>query len=475
MDNNILKTLSITGGTPDLRKLNRDLIISYFGHDFGLGLSVKNHGKLYENILNNIDEFPYVNMIFSDINSYLIRESDIFELTGTILTGLEELGIEINNTHNIFNELDEIFKIKEYPESSVNIVSPDFGVSRVFSRKNNISVLQYCIFIAISIFIVSVVRKVKYNESNESTESNVLIVKTKLPVSVDIMTPLWGSDNTLFPPSKEVDKLMEYYVNEDRKKYQTDTTLFFEDENLILNVDPNSNTPNLHKNALEWSKYLIDIVDPVYIWSKNDKPTINLSNKNKVFDEDELSLGFYSVRTNDLLIKERHNEDLEEMTVVNTLVHELAHKVHLDVPDVFLPCSDKGGANQGKLCKNPFRMDRNRTESFKKHISSKFDEAKSVLYLGNKSETMSPDSAKIYMKLNLDLRIEKIYDNSMKSGKYPDDIREYFYSLTDHFEFWAEASTSFIVGNYDHFQSKEWIKINDPALYDLLEEVYSGK
>ena len=63
----------------------------------------------------------------------------------------------------------------------------------------------------------------------------------------------------------------------------------------------------------------------------------------------------------------------------------------------------------------------------------------------------------------------------MKSGKYPDDIREYFYSLTDHFEFWAEASTSFIVGNYDHFQNKEWIKINDPDLYSLLEEVYSGK
>jgi len=43
------------------------------------------------------------------------------------------------------------------------------------------------------------------------------------------------------------------------------------------------------------------------------------------------------------------------------------------------------------------------------------------------------------------------------------------------FEFWAEASTSFIVGNYDHFQNKEWIKINDPDLYSLLEEVYSGK
>jgi len=468
MKNNILKTLSKTGGPPDLRKINRDLIISYFGNDFGLGLSVKHHGNLYENILNNIDQFPYVKMIFSDINSYLIGESDIFELTGTILIGLEELGIKVNNTDNIFKQMDKIFEIKEYPESSVNIVSSDFGVSRVYKRKN-ISVLQYSIFIAISIFIVSLVTKGKYKESK------IQVINYKLPVAVDIMTPLWESDNTLLTPSKEVDKLMEYYVNQDRKKYQTDTKLFFEDDKLTLNVDPNSNTPNLHKNALEWSQHIIDIVDPVYIWSKNDKPTINLSNKNKVFDADELSLGFYSVRTNDLLIKERHNEDLDEMTVVNTLVHEIAHKVHLDVPDVFLPCSDKGGANKGKLCKNPFRMDRNRTESFKKHISSKFDEAKSVLYLGNVSQTMSPDSAKIYMKLNLDLRIEKVYDNSMKSGKYPDDIREYFYSLTDHFEFWAEASTSFIVGNYDHFQSKEWIHINDPDLYSLLEEVYSGK
>jgi len=466
---NILKTLSKTGGPPDLRKMNRDLIISYFGNDFGLGLSVKHHGNLYENILNNIDEFPYVKMIFSDLNSYLIGESDIFELTGTILIGLEELGIKLKNTNNIFKQMDQIFEIKEYPESSVNILSSDFGISRV-EKRNNISVLQYCIFIAISIFIASLVTsnsEYKYNESK--SKSN------KLPVAVDIMTPLWESDNTLFPPSKEVDKLMEYYVNQDRKKYQTDTTLFFEDDKLTLNVDPNSNTPNLHKNALEWSQHIIDIVDPVYIWSKNDKPTINLSNKNKVFDADELSLGFYSVRTNDLLIKERHNEDLDEMTVVKTLVHEIAHKVHLDIPDVFLPCSDKGGENKGKLCKNPFRMDRNRTESFKRHISSKFDEAKSVLYLGNVSQTMSPDSAKVYMKLNLDLRIEKVYDNSMKSGKYSDDIREYFYSLTDHFEFWAEASTSFIVGNYDHFQNKEWIKINDPGLYSLLEEVYSGK
>ena len=290
---NILKTLSKTGGPPDLRKMNRDLIISYFGNDFGLGLSVKHHGNLYENILNNIDEFPYVKMIFSDLNSYLIGESDIFELTGTILIGLEELGIKLKNTNNIFKQMDQIFEIKEYPESSVNILSSDFGISRV-EKRNNISVLQYCIFIAISIFIASLVTsnsEYKYNESK--SKSN------KLPVAVDIMTPLWESDNTLFPPSKEVDKLMEYYVNQDRKKYQTDTTLFFEDDKLTLNVDPNSNTPNLHKNALEWSQHIIDIVDPVYIWSKNDKPTINLSNKNKVFDADELSLGFYSVRTND--------------------------------------------------------------------------------------------------------------------------------------------------------------------------------
>lgn len=474
----LIEILSKTGGPPDVRRMNRDLLITYFGHDFGIGVSSFHHGRIYSKILENYSEYLVSNMIFSNLNSYMKGESDIFQLVGTILIGLEKIGVDIN-TKNILNKIDNVFENDLVAKSSVHF--QDTNVEPEQTNKKQFSVLQYCLFIVFSVFVTTLVvggvGKIEQRSQVKNTNIQPRLRMTNLPVATDIMTPLWTLDKSMFPSSSNhVDKVMYGWIDDIRKEFAAGTTQFYGNDKFTLNVNATSIKPELHASAKVWIEYMIDTIDPAYIWSQNDKPIINLSNKNKNFGDDGLALGFFHPRSNDILIKERDDEELDdEMTVIKTLIHEMSHKVHLDTPDVFIPCSDEIEQNKDRLCRNPLRIDRNRTEKAKNHISSKYDEARGVLYLGLQSENMSPDEAKIYLKLNLDLRIEKIYNRAMKSGKYPQDDRATFYSLSDHFEFWAEASTSFILEHYEHFQSREWIQENDPELFTLLQEVYSGK
>ena len=73
----------------------------------------------------------------------------------------------------------------------------------------------------------------------------------------------------------------------------------------------------------------------------------------------------------------------------------------------------------------------------------------------------------------LDVRLETIYERAKSSELY--EKYRYEYAFTNHREMWAEASASFLYAiNPRHFPDRDWIQQNDPQLYSLLTEVYSG-
>jgi len=80
------------------------------------------------------------------------------------------------------------------------------------------------------------------------------------------------------------------------------------------------------------------------------------------------------------------------------------------------------------------------------------------------------------IKSVLDQRIKDIYTKSSTSLMYRwwwKNVK-YSYAFSNHYEFWAEASESYIVGwSSSNFPDSEWIRTNDPALFKLLGDVWS--
>lgn len=113
------------------------------------------------------------------------------------------------------------------------------------------------------------------------------------------------------------------------------------------------------------------------------------------------------------------------------------------------------------------------------------DEVFAVLHLGVDGETMSYDDAIVVNKLILNMRIQHLYEQAVESPKYKSSgywNEEYVakaYWRTNYAEFWAEASAAYLVAEYlkewvtPRLPPRAWIKENDPALFSLLEEVYS--
>ena len=104
------------------------------------------------------------------------------------------------------------------------------------------------------------------------------------------------------------------------------------------------------------------------------------------------------------------------------------------------------------------------------------DEAYMILFLGIDG-TMTKREALAVMKTTIDRRIDVLFQKAKISQTYRLHARHnnHWYAFSNRFEFWAEASEAFVMDwNDDRFPSRSWINENDPDLFMLLSEVWSG-
>lgn len=105
-----------------------------------------------------------------------------------------------------------------------------------------------------------------------------------------------------------------------------------------------------------------------------------------------------------------------------------------------------------------------------------------VLYFGYRSDFLSYEEAKFIHKTILNNRIIERYEAAKTSTAWKEYLAEYG-MMTDHFEFFAEASRAWLTDRSEMmgrtkvrmiFPGREWVKKNDPRRYNLLGEFWPG-
>ena len=463
--------MNYTGGTPDLRRLVRDTMVSHLGHDFGIGISSNSHYAFFSTI-KELNVNPLVKQFLSYIQKYLNNKLDVFDLAGSISIILEEYQVkyrEKNILQHIYKSFDNVDNF--YQLSSVNLRSigdDDLILSKIDSPRLGGRVLKYSIFLVIIIFVFSL-------PGTSALDTPFPKKVAPLPIVTGGSTPWWSkleAENVFTSdgyPDTNTELFFEKYTKTIRRQHEMRTKQFHLSDNMVIRVNYQSKIvrlqPQIHKDVVKWSEYMVHIIDPAYLWSSDDKLVLNLSPKiEKGFEN---SGGYFNPNSGDIWIRD-DSETLDPLLIIQSVIHEISHKVHLDQLDIAVQCRDKPSA----LCKHRTTIHQS-SDITSDHIASKYEEAQRVLYLGMPSENMTADEAKLYIKLHLDTRIRHAYEAAVKKRIYH-GLRQYDYAMTEYKEYWAEASTSFIVGNYSRFPDRDWIKQNDRVLYDILEEVYSG-
>ena len=232
-----------------------------------------------------------------------------------------------------------------------------------------------------------------------------------------------------------------------------------------------------------WISYMLTVLNPAYapgetplkimLADVSPQPRRGLEG-----DTDyKYLLGEYQPDT-DLLFVKIHN-NFEKEDIIHTLVHEMAHRVHLERPYVALNCRR---AYAGKLVedKNAPGLCRSHgtqlgSGSSREYLMTISDAVHGIIYLGIPNDAISYDEALVYNKMILDMRIQISHENASESPVYDDYIQKYGigYAMTNYLEFWAEASVSYLYKiNKRGFPSRDWIEKNHSELYKLLREAY---
>ncbi|CAM9866147.1 unnamed protein product [Ectocarpus sp. 12 AP-2014] len=215
------------------------------------------------------------------------------------------------------------------------------------------------------------------------------------------------------------------------------------------------------KELAMWTDYVQGCVDPVLkLQPPVEQKLIILvgdSYTGPGYEGSQAAGGFYDSNYDFIFL--RGASTVTRKLAIRVLVHEMAHHIHLIKP-----------IDDHTTTTTPFRTD------WFKMVANMEDEAQILLYLGGRDAGLTYREAMYYMRSILNQRIKDIYTASSRSPAYG-WWRKYIrhsYAFTNHKEFWAEASESYIVGwSNDRFPDREWIRSNDPALYKLLGEVWS--
>ena len=168
----------------------------------------------------------------------------------------------------------------------------------------------------------------------------------------------------------------------------------------------------------------------------------------------------------------------DRIDMLLTLIHEVGHRVHM-APDFIADWNNPVPEYSFGPLKTTFIPIRNQkrtgpSEEGDAVLSAAKDEVEAVLYLGYKSERMTYDEAVWLNRKILDMRLRRAYAKAMDSNEYQDSIWAGGYWSTNYYEFWAEASVSFLVENdHEKFPPRDWIEEHDPDLFSILREVWS--
>lgn len=213
------------------------------------------------------------------------------------------------------------------------------------------------------------------------------------------------------------------------------------------------------KELAMWADYVQGCVDPVLkLQPPSEQKLIILVGDSYTGPGMMASAGgFYAPPYDFLFI--RGVGTITRPTAIRVLVHEMAHRIHNIMP-----------IDDYSIITTRFR------NNLLEMVANVEDEAHMLLYLHRKDVSLTYHEAMSVMKSVLDQRIKDIYTKSSTSPMYRwwwKNVK-YSYAFSNHYEFWAEASESYIVGwSSSNFPDREWIRTNDPALFRLLGDVWS--
>ena len=279
-------------------------------------------------------------------------------------------------------------------------------------------------------------------------------------------------------PCNLQDSLQHYYGHLMREKFQDGRIISEQDMYILMSGIADQTGNDAHDEEIKlWLEYVLRSVDPVYV-PPLSRMMVHMSGTFKATQEDasgEYKPAYDEVWLRDVgfMLNDEGVSLSRRIEMLHTLIHELAHRIHL-VPDVI--ASDQCAFGNGPLKQylvsvhNPQQS--GPFEEGDDILTNAKEEVEAVLYLGYKSDRINFEEAVWLNRKILDMRIRRAYAKAMDNDKYKDWRGEYW--STNHAEFWAEASVSFLVKDRDHaFPPRAWIEKHDPETFSILSEAWS--
>lgn len=375
--------------------------------------------------------------------------------------------------------------------------------------------VSHSIYVMVILFFVLFSSTVSAQEKTDLVDSAVNNLDTYISTGEENIylppsfTPKISSGNTLMNPHastpflKDLDSrlLMRHKLRRSREQdeLRQDVDHFLVGTEKVFSspeyeiYTKGVNDDEFLNHVTRWTDYMQTVLNPVYTPSDtplkfllgdvSPKPRRGIEG-----DEDYKYIGGeYQPDTNTLFVRlPKFSDDPivkknQMMEGISTVVHELSHRAHLENSYVALDCrkayagklvEDK---NEPGLCRaHGHQIDSN---SSREYLMTIRDAVEEVLYLGIPNEAISYEEALVYNKMILDMRVQIAYENALENKEYDIYMRKYgmSYALTNHMEFWAQASTSYLYTIHERqFPDRSWIEENDPVLYELLGEIYQS-
>jgi len=494
----IWEILQKTGGPRDLR-----VVISHTLSQIDGGskkdTSIHSFRALYKMMEDFVISGTDMNMYYLDKSIQMLYDG---EIEGKDLEHL---------TSSIVNK-----SITPSSSAKISFEDDDEDFEPVKNHKTNMKIMIQAIFALFIIFIPYVY----FNNTGASYSNGVQrvaddIIEKHSPVnrimpsdSFDVPTPFLlhtppdvsrsthHNDRLLQTPFINKDKIANLDLNRYGSRERTDkydTTFDNYKEKFVKNsvsaIQSDGYELHVHGKTKDaqiqevsmWIEYVLTSVDPAYSPSGNSKLNVLLADTFPKIDTTVFgAIGGLYLPDHDLLYVSKTEDNHEDNVKLDergrqlmTLVHELSHRVHLVSDPISMDCTERDSRSEktGGACKErAVQVDTEKTHEYLKTVR---DEVHAVVFLGMKSENMTLEEASIYLKMILDMRISEIFEKAKNSKSY--ENHRYQYAFTNHREFWAEASTSYLYAiNGRNFPDRDWMQTNDPALHSLLSEVYSG-
>lgn len=239
--------------------------------------------------------------------------------------------------------------------------------------------------------------------------------------------------------------------------------------------------------ASRWIEYILAKLNPVYSAVGQIQPLKVLFAKNFPIEPGKKEQfrwsGSYSPHYNAIMVRVHDyvdygqidfTPDHEIAKYLGTLVHEMSHFAHLNYAHSALDCYTSG------ICRH--RTDPHYDNA---HLLTTIrDAVHGVVFLGIPNDSFSYDQALVYLKMILDMRIRHLHAKATNMDEVSPISKKYWHFRETkgtsshpwwcHREFWAHASHSYLYSQSNAFPNRAWIEENDPQLFELLEEVWSG-